>query len=71
MVAISYHSLEDRIVKRFVAERPDLKVLTRKPLRPSEEEVAGNPRARSARLRAAEKMLDEGLYPPGGGGSAA
>ncbi len=71
VVAISYHSLEDRIVKRFVAERPDLKVLTRKPLRPSEEEVAVNPRARSARLRAAEKLLDEGLYPPGGGGNAA
>jgi 16S rRNA (cytosine1402-N4)-methyltransferase len=70
VVAISYHSLEDRIVKRFVAERPDLKVLTRKPLRPSEEEVAGNPRARSARLRAAEKLLDEGLYPPGGGSAA-
>ena len=56
LAAISYHSLEDRIVKRFVAGRDDLKPLTKKPIRPSEDEVAANPRSRSARLRAAEKV---------------
>ena len=73
VVVISYHSLEDRIVKRRFASGargcicpPDLPVcgcgrtaelvlLTSKPLRPSPEEVAANPRSRSARLRAAEK----------------
>ncbi|HJU57833.1 MAG TPA: 16S rRNA (cytosine(1402)-N(4))-methyltransferase RsmH [Actinomycetota bacterium] len=55
VVAISYQSLEDRIVKRFLNEAPDLDVLTKKPLRPSAAEGARNPRARSAKLRAAEK----------------
>ena len=55
LVAIAYHSGEDRIVTRFVAGREDLTVLTRKPVRPADEEVEENPRARSARLRAAEK----------------
>jgi 16S rRNA (cytosine1402-N4)-methyltransferase len=55
VVAISYHSLEDRIVKRFLNEAPDLDVLTKKPLRPSAAEASRNPRARSAKLRAAEK----------------
>ncbi|MDP9343368.1 MAG: 16S rRNA (cytosine(1402)-N(4))-methyltransferase RsmH [Actinomycetota bacterium] len=54
VVAIAYHSLEDRIVKRFLIAEPSLRVLTRKPLRPAQAEVARNPRARSARLRAAE-----------------
>ena len=74
VVVISYHSLEDRIVKRWLSEQargctcpPDfpvcrcgaeamLKALTRKPIRPSEEEIADNPRARSAKLRAGERM---------------
>jgi 16S rRNA (cytosine1402-N4)-methyltransferase len=56
VVVISYHSLEDRIVKRFFLEEPALEVLTRKPLRPSAPEVERNPRARSARLRAAERV---------------
>lgn len=55
VVAISYHSLEDRILKRFLNDAPDLDVLTKKPLRPSAAEAARNPRARSAKLRAAEK----------------
>ncbi|HYZ12619.1 MAG TPA: 16S rRNA (cytosine(1402)-N(4))-methyltransferase RsmH [Actinomycetota bacterium] len=58
IVAISYHSLEDRIVKRFVNERDDLEPLTKKPLRPSKREQERNPRSRSAKLRAAEKRGD-------------
>ena len=56
VVAISYHSLEDRIVKRFFLEEERLAVLTKKPMRPSAAEASRNPRARSARLRAAEKL---------------
>lgn len=56
VVILSYHSLEDRLVKRFFRECPVLRSVTRKPLFPSEEEVKRNPRARSARLRAAEKV---------------
>lgn len=61
IVVISFHSLEDRIVKtkfRSWAARPTpkVKVLTRKPVRPSAHEVMANPRARSARLRAVEVM---------------
>jgi 16S rRNA (cytosine1402-N4)-methyltransferase len=58
VVVISYHSLEDRIVKRFFLEEPSLDVLTKKPLRPSAAEGARNPRSRSARLRAAERVTD-------------
>ena len=74
LVVLSYHSLEDRIVKRFFqAERrgctcppeapvcvcgrqPRLRLVTPKGLVPEEAEVAANPRARSARLRAAERL---------------
>jgi 16S rRNA (cytosine1402-N4)-methyltransferase len=57
LVVLSYHSLEDREAKQFlragrIAGR--LRILTPKPVRPSPEEVAANPRSRSARLRAAE-----------------
>ncbi|MCX5681271.1 MAG: 16S rRNA (cytosine(1402)-N(4))-methyltransferase RsmH [Candidatus Omnitrophica bacterium] len=55
---ISFHSLEDRIVKdKFhnYSEKNEIKVFTKKPLRPSLLEVNENPRARSARLRVAEK----------------
>jgi 16S rRNA (cytosine1402-N4)-methyltransferase len=54
-VVISYHSLEDRLVKRFFADEPRLEVLTKKPLVPSRSEIERNPRARSAKLRAAER----------------
>lgn len=59
LVVISFHSLEDRIVKNFLRERAKegaVKILTKKPVRPSKEEVAENPRCRSARLRAAVKV---------------
>lgn len=74
IVVISYHSLEDRIVKQFfqsqastripsgdklipdIALQPALKVLTRKPITATAEEIERNPRARSAKLRAAEKI---------------
>lgn len=48
---IAFHSLEDRIVKNFLRESLELKVLTKKPIKPSSAEQAQNPRARSARLR--------------------
>jgi 16S rRNA (cytosine1402-N4)-methyltransferase len=56
LVAISYHSLEDRIVKHTLRNDERVQVLTKKPMRPSEAEAAANPRARSAKLRAAERM---------------
>jgi 16S rRNA (cytosine1402-N4)-methyltransferase len=68
LVIISFHSLEDRIVKHgfnelarpshadSTTQPPMVSVLTRKPIRPSDAEVGGNPRARSARLRAAERL---------------
>jgi 16S rRNA (cytosine1402-N4)-methyltransferase len=55
LVVVAYHSLEDRIVKRFLLGDERLDVLTRKPVRPGPAEVAANPRARSARLRAAQR----------------
>ena len=75
IVVISYHSLEDRIVKecfkkessgvvtsgsKFMPDRPvqpSIKILTKKPIVTGEEEVASNPRSRSAKLRAAEKII--------------
>ncbi len=59
LVVISYHSLEDRIVKqafRLNADKGILKILTKKPFRPELIEVNENPSARSARLRAVEKI---------------
>lgn len=56
---IAFHSLEDRIVKhtfRRWAGEGKVRILTARPVRPSEEETRANPRARSARLRAAEKL---------------
>jgi 16S rRNA (cytosine1402-N4)-methyltransferase len=74
LVVVSFHSLEDRIVKRFLTERsaarprasrhapdaprqqPLLKLLTKGAATPSADEVAANPRARSAKLRAGVKL---------------
>ena len=74
LAVISFHSLEDRIVKRFFVEQSSgcicppelaacacgrtesLRIVTRKPVTPKEEEIRANPRARSAKLRVAEKI---------------
>lgn len=58
LCVISFHSLEDRIVKqhfRFLEKKQEVKLIVKKPLFASEEEICANPRARSARLRVAEK----------------
>lgn len=73
IIVVTFHSLEDRLVKQFFKEnareyvnlpgdvrttilKPSLKILTKKPLVPSEDEVAQNRRSRSAKLRVAEKI---------------
>jgi 16S rRNA (cytosine1402-N4)-methyltransferase len=56
LAVISFHSLEDRIVKRFLRETPALQIITRKPVSATLEEIEQNPRARSAKLRVAEKI---------------
>ena len=76
LAVITYHSLEDRIVKTGLAafargctcppdfpvcvcgKTPDVRLVSRKPILPSEREVEENPRARSAKLRVAEKLKD-------------
>jgi 16S rRNA (cytosine1402-N4)-methyltransferase len=65
---ISYHSLEDRKVKQFFrSPRGDWDVFTKKPVRPSREEVSSNPRSRSARLRAAARRGGSRTQPHEGG----
>jgi 16S rRNA (cytosine1402-N4)-methyltransferase len=74
IVVITYHSLEDKVVKdffrreatsripsghKYVDDRlvePRLKILTRKPIQPTEPEIGRNPRARSAKMRVAERL---------------
>ncbi len=82
LAVISFHSLEDRMVKQFMkrhvgrweslpaggqawsGEQPRMERVTRKPLKPGAEEVAQNPRARSAKLRVARRMSDDaGMNP--------
>jgi 16S rRNA (cytosine1402-N4)-methyltransferase len=55
-VVVSYHSLEDRMVKNFFRNNEKMKVVTKKPITPSLDEIKLNTRARSAKLRAAEKI---------------
>jgi 16S rRNA (cytosine1402-N4)-methyltransferase len=58
LVVISFHSLEDRIVKDAIRDGVKAgiyQVLTKKPVEATEEEIASNPRSRSAKLRAAER----------------
>lgn len=57
LCVLSFHSLEDRIVKRTFRSLSDtqLTIRTKKPLRPTQEEMAHNPRSRSAKLRVAER----------------
>lgn len=81
LIAVTFHSLEDRIVKNFLAERsggkgrpsrhlpatgaeaePSFKLARRKPVEPAPDEIAANPRARSAKLRAATR-LDSPAWP--------
>ncbi len=86
LVVVSFHSLEDRIVKQFLqresrdcicppeavrctcGHRATLSILTKRPLRPGADEVAANPRSRSARLRAAEKLAPSAGAGPAKGG---
>ena len=60
LAIISFHSLEDRIVKHtfkaIKSERDDVKILTKRPLIPSEKEISNNPRSRSAKLRILMKI---------------
>ena len=56
LVVISFHSLEDRIVKHTFRDDPNWKILTKRPLRPSNQEISANPKARSAKLRVAQKQ---------------
>ena len=68
LVVISFHSLEDRLAKDALREGAGqgwYEVLTRKPLVASEQEIERNPRARSAKLRAAEKILAAAKLPGG------
>lgn len=67
VVVISYHSLEDRRVKQSFRQSEELHVLTPKVLKPRRAEIEKNPRARSARLRAAER-LPQGRPETGQGG---
>ncbi len=56
LAIISFHSLEDRLVKQAFKNEPRLRVLTKKPVIPTKEEINKNPRARSAKLRVAERV---------------
>lgn len=65
VAVISFHSLEDRIVKHFFRDDPRLSVVTKKPVLASEAELQANSRSRSAKLRAAEKTPVPNAVRPG------
>ena len=56
LAVISFHSLEDRIVKHFLRDHNDFEALTKRPIEASESETLENPRARSAKLRVGKKL---------------
>jgi len=56
LAIISFHSLEDRIVKHFFKKNQNIKIITKKPIIATKEELEINPRARSAKLRVIEKL---------------
>lgn len=58
LAVISFHSLEDRLVKHAFKENPTLQVITKKPIEATEAEIQQNARSRSAKLRIAEKRVD-------------
>jgi 16S rRNA (cytosine1402-N4)-methyltransferase len=58
IAVISFHSLEDRIVKHSLRESPLLQVITKKPITAQVDELENNPRSRSAKLRIAEALQD-------------
>ncbi len=64
MAVISFHSLEDRLVKNAFRDHPLLQVETKKPIRPAESEVLENPRCRSAKLRIASRVAMPTLRQP-------
>ena len=56
IAVITFHSLEDRLVKNILKNLEGFRVVTKKPIQPSEEEIERNPASRSAKLRAAERL---------------
>ncbi len=63
LAVITFHSLEDRVVKLAFKDAEDLDIVTKKPLVPTEEESTHNPRSRSAKLRIAEKKETQTYVP--------
>jgi 16S rRNA (cytosine1402-N4)-methyltransferase len=63
LLIISFHSLEDRLVKYAFREDPRLEIITRRPVTAGENEVASNPRARSAKLRVARRAATTASNP--------
>ena len=62
LAVLAFHSLEDRIVKQFFVAQQHagrVRIITRKPLRPTDAEIAANPRAASAKLRVCERLAGE------------
>ena len=69
-IVLSYHSLEDRLVKHAfqdLAHKGSFQVLTKKVIQPGDEEIRTNPRARSAKMRVAEKLSPTEILTPGSG----